>query len=113
MRQIKEAHRTGLYELQTPDVLSVEPDSPFDIVRQEDRAGIHSYLLKAHDDATGNHLVGYLASKVEVRAFAEQIPSMNDIFLQLIGKDTQWADEQIENRQQSPMEACDHSANDL
>ena len=35
MRQIKEAHRTGLYELQTPDVLSVEPDSPFDIVRQE------------------------------------------------------------------------------
>ena len=113
MRQIKEAHRTGLYELQTPDVLSVEPDSPFGIVRQEDRAGIHSYLLKAHDDATGNHLVGYLASKVEVRAFAEQIPSMNDIFLQLIGKDTQWADEQIENRQQSPMEACDHSANNL
>lgn len=113
MRQIKEAHRTGLYELQTPDVLSVEPDSPFGIVRQEDRAGIHSYLLKAHDDTTGNHLVGYLASKVEVRAYAEQIPSMNDIFLQLIGKDTQWADEQIENRQQSPMEACDHSANKL
>ena len=48
MRQIKEAHRTGLYELQTPDMLSVEPDSPFDIVRQEERAGIHSYLLKAH-----------------------------------------------------------------
>ena len=101
MRQIKEAHRTGLYELQTPDVLSVEPDSPFDIVRQEERAGIHSYLLKAHGDATGNQLVGYLAGKVEVRAFAEQIPSMNDIFLQLIGKDAQWADEQIENRQQS------------
>ena len=101
MRQIKEAHRTGLYELQTPDMLSVEPDSPFDIVRQEERAGIHSYLLKAHSDATGNQLVGYLAGKVEVRAFAEQIPSMNDIFLQLIGKDAQWADEQIENRQQS------------
>ena len=65
MRQIKEAHRTGLYELQTPDVLSVEPDSPFDIVRQEERAGIHSYLLKAHGDATGNQLVGYLAGKVE------------------------------------------------
>ena len=113
MRQIKEAHRTGLYELQTPDVLSVEPDSPFDIVRQEERAGIHSYLLKAHGDATGNQLVGYLAGKVEVRAFAEQIPSMNDIFLQLIGKDAQWADEQIENRQQSKAEESVNPSSNL
>ena len=113
MRQIKEAHRTGLYELQTPDVLSVEPDSPFDIVRQEERAGIHSYLLKAHGDATGNRLVGYLAGKVEVRAFAEQIPSMNDIFLQLIGKDAQWADEQIENRQQSKAEESVNPSSNL
>ena len=110
MRQIKEAHRTGLYELQTPDVLSVEPDSPFDIVRQEERAGIHSYLLKAHGDATGNQLVGYLAGKVEVRAFAEQIPSMN---LQLIGKDAQWADEQIENRQQSKAEESVNPSSNL
>ena len=97
----------------TPDVLSVEPDSPFDIVRQEERAGIHSYLLKAHGDATGNQLVGYLAGKVEVRAFAEQIPSMNDIFLQLIGKDAQWADEQIENRQQSKAEESVNPSSNL
>ena len=69
--------------------------------------------LKAHGDATGNQLVGYLAGKVEVRAFAEQIPSMNDIFLQLIGKDAQWADEQIENRQQSKAEESVNPSSNL
>lgn len=36
---------------------------------------------------------------------------MNDIFLQLIGKDAQWADEQIENRQQSPKEDGEQTVN--
>ena len=83
------------------------------IMEHIERAGIHSYLLKAHGDATGNQLVGYLAGKVEVRAFAEQIPSMNDIFLQLIGKDAQWADEQIENRQQSKAEESVNPSSNL
>ena len=114
MRQIKEAHRTGLYELQTPDMLSVEPDSPFDIVRQEERAGIHSLLAQGSRRRHGQPTDRLSrVSKVEVRAFAEQIPSMNDIFLQLIGKDAQWADEQIENRQQSKAEESVNPSSNL
>ncbi len=104
MRKIKEAHRTGLYELQTPDVLPTESDHPFSIMSQSERGGIHSYLLKKADGTTGNQLVTHLSNLVEVRAFAEQTPSMNDIFLKIIGKDSQWSDEQIENRRQPQQE---------
>ena len=38
---------------------------------------------------------------------------MNDIFLQLIGKDAQWADEQIENRQQSKAEESVNPSSNL
>lgn len=99
MRQVKEANRTGLYELQTPGVLAEDGTQPFGIVSESEQAGLHSYLLKKRGDITGNQLVTALASQVEVRSFAEQIPSMNDIFLKIIGKDSKWADEQIERRQ--------------
>lgn len=101
MRQVKEANRTGLYEVRTPDALAEDGTQPFAIVSDTERNGIHSYLVKKRDDITGNQLVSFLASRVEVRAFAEQIPSMNDIFLKIIGKDSKWADEQIERRQRA------------
>ena len=101
MRQIKEAHRTGLYELQTPSVLTEDETQPFAVVSESAQHGLHTYLLKKRDEATGNDLVTHLASQVEIRSFAEQVPSMNDIFLKVIGKDSKWADEQIEKRQRA------------
>lgn len=101
MRQIKEAHRTGLYELQTPSVLTEDETQPFAVVSESAQQGLHTYLLKKRDEATGNDLVTHLASQVEIRSFAEQVPSMNDIFLKVIGKDSKWADEQIEKRQRA------------
>lgn len=38
---------------------------------------------------------------------------MNDIFLQLIGKDAQWADEQTVNHRQSPKEENGNSVSNL
>lgn len=105
MRQVKEANRTGLYELQTPDTLAEDGSQPFAIVSDSERGGLHSYLLKKRDDITGSQLIAFLADKTDVRSFAEQIPSMNDIFLKIIGKDSKWADEQIERRQRARTQA--------
>lgn len=96
MRQIKEQFRTGLFELQTPQTLTSMSAGNYTVVHHENRWGMETYLLQAGEGVTGNDLVRLLSSEVEVRAFAEQIPTMNDIFLKVIGKDSQWIDEQLE-----------------
>lgn len=104
IRQIKEQFRTGLFELHTPQTLQPKADQPYTIVQQESHGGMETYRLKAHASITGNELVRLLSQEVEIRSFAEQIPPMNDIFLNVIGKDSKWGDEQIENRQKQAAE---------
>lgn len=98
MRQIKDRFRTGLYELNTPQTLADQDGDCFSIVSHDTRLGMEHYLLQAGEGVTGNELVKQLCNEVEVQSFAEQIPSMNDIFLKVIGKDTKWNEEQIENK---------------
>lgn len=98
MRQIKEQFRTGLFELKTTKPLTEKEGQPFSIAEHDTRFGVERYLLQANENVTGNELVRYLSNEVEVRHFAEQIPSMNDIFLKVIGKNTKWNEEQIEHQ---------------
>lgn len=98
MRQIKDRFRTGLYELNTPQSLTEQDGNSFSIVSHDTRLGLEHYLLQSNDGVTGNELVKQLCNEVEVQSFAEQIPSMNDIFLKVIGKDAKWNEEQIESK---------------
>lgn len=97
MRQIKDRFRTGLYELNTPQTLA-EKEQVFTVISHDTRLGMEHYLLQAKEGITGNELVKQLCEQVEVHSFAEQMPSMNDIFLKVIGKDTKWNEEQIESK---------------
>lgn len=98
MRQIKDRFRTGLYELNTPQTLTEKEQASFSIVSHDTRLGMEHYLLQAKEGVTGNELIKQLCGQVEVHSFAEQMPSMNDIFLKVIGKDTKWNEEQIESK---------------
>jgi len=98
MRQIKDQFRTGLYELITSQPLVQQDSDPYAIVSHDARFGNEHYLLQAKDGITGNDVVKQLCEKVDILSFAEQTPSMNDIFLKVIGKDTKWNEEQIESK---------------
>ena len=98
MRQIKDRFRTGLYELSTSQTLTVKEQDEFSVVDHDTRLGMEHYLLQAKEGVTGNELVKQLCGQVEIHSFAEQMPSMNDIFLKVIGKDTKWNEEQIESK---------------
>lgn len=84
--EVKERYRTGLYSLITPDTLQMRGDSPYDIVSASEERGLHRYLLSAHPGAAGNDIIRHLIPEVEIRSFAEQIPSINDIFLRVVGR---------------------------
>ncbi len=99
MRNIKDSFRTGLYELRTTTPLPHSDNQPYKITEHDNNHGIERYLLQANEGVSGNALVRTLSETADVRYFAEHVPSMNDIFLKVIGKENKTNEEQIEGKQ--------------
>lgn len=86
--EIKSRYRTGLYELLTPAAhLSSEPGT-YEVCEQK-RLGVgYRYLVRKAEGLTNSQLIATLAEKAEIVQFSEQMPSMNDIFLKIVGNKT-------------------------
>ena len=84
---VKEQFRTGVFELitRTGD-LAAEP-ALFEIADHSEAGGFHRYLLrKTTSAATGSDIIRAIADRTEVRSFCEQMPSMQEIFLRVVGQ---------------------------
>lgn len=84
---VKEQFRTGVFELitRTGD-LAPEP-ALFEIADRSEAGGFHRYLLrKTTSAATGSDIIRVIADRTEVRSFCEQMPSMQEIFLRVVGQ---------------------------
>lgn len=84
---VRSRYRTGLYELVTPvgQVLD-ETDGLFSIRSAEQTGDMMRYVLHKPGSCTNSELLQVLAQRVEIRSFAEQLPTMNEIFLNVVGQ---------------------------
>jgi ABC-2 type transport system ATP-binding protein len=84
VRDIKNTFKTQTYEVEGRGRLMVtHPD--FEVLEHKERENGHFYdRIKLHAGTTPNDLLRYLIGNVEVHAFREQIPSINDIFIRRV-----------------------------
>ncbi|QKG55551.1 ABC transporter ATP-binding protein [Hymenobacter sp. BRD128] len=82
--QIKNQFKTNTYEVEGQGrLLVVHPD--FEVVEQKARENDHFYArIQLHAGATPNDLLRFLIGQVQVHAFRERIPSINEIFIQRV-----------------------------
>ncbi|SNC67656.1 ABC-2 type transport system ATP-binding protein [Hymenobacter gelipurpurascens] len=84
VRDIKDTFKTQTYVVEgkgRPMVL--HPD--FEVLEHHERENDHFYdIIKLHAGTTSNDLLRYLINNVEVHAFKELIPSINDIFIRRV-----------------------------
>ncbi|QJX47582.1 ABC transporter ATP-binding protein [Hymenobacter taeanensis] len=81
---IKDQFKTHTYEVEGQGRLMVmHPD--FEVLEHKERENGHFYdRIQLHAGTTPNDLLRYLISQVEVHAFREQIPSINEIFIRRV-----------------------------
>ena len=86
MPRIRNQFRTDTYEVEGRGrILVVHPD--FEVIEHQERENGHFYNhIKLHSGATPNDLLRFLIGQVEVQAFRELIPSINDIFIRRVGE---------------------------
>ncbi|UOQ55198.1 ABC transporter ATP-binding protein [Hymenobacter cellulosivorans] len=84
VRQIKDTFKTQTYEVEGKGQLMVmHPD--FEVLEHKVRENGYFYdRIKLHHNTTPNDLLRYLIGNVEVHAFREQIPSINEIFIRRV-----------------------------
>ncbi|AII51112.1 ABC transporter ATP-binding protein [Hymenobacter sp. APR13] len=84
VQDIKNTFRTQTYAVEGRGRLMVtHPD--FEVLEHKERENGHFYdVIRLHAGTTPNDLLRYLIGSVEVHAFRELIPSINDIFIRRV-----------------------------
>lgn len=86
VREVKSRFRTGLYELTTTSGTLQSAAGKFEVMDAKQRDGIAHYLIRKDDALSNSDLIALLAQQAEIQHFAEQLPSMNDIFLSVVSR---------------------------
>ena len=86
VHKIKEDNRTGLLKLCTTSGSLTERPDLFTIIDKEESHGLTRYSLKKQTAVSNSELIRLFSDEVEIRSFQEQMPSMNDIFLKIVGR---------------------------
>lgn len=83
VKEIKNTYKTNTYRVEgTGRLLITSPD--FKVVEQQQHGNNFKGIVQLMPDTTPNHLLRYLIERVEVHALQEQVPSINDIFIQQV-----------------------------
>lgn len=85
--EVKQQFRTGIYELSTTDKLPVTETESYSVLSQSQNGKLNKYLLQKAEGLTNSQLAGIIAKEVEIRSFCEQMPSMHDIFIKVVGEE--------------------------
>ena len=83
---VRSRYRSGLYSLvaESGRMLTENPEK-YDISSIKQAGDNVTYTLRKTCDATNSEFIAMLSQQVEIRSFAEQLPTMNDIFLRAVG----------------------------
>lgn len=83
---IKNQFKTNTYELEGRGRLMLtHPD--FEVLEQKERENGHVFArVQLHAGATSNDLLRFAMTQLEVQAFRERIPSINEIFIRRVGE---------------------------
>lgn len=85
-RAIKEQFKTHTYHVEYQGELDTLPTA-FEVINTRPTDdGFLRADIRIPPDAAVNELIRYLLDRVAVRSFGENIPSMNDIFIQAVGE---------------------------
>ena len=84
--EIKNQFKTNTYELEGKGrLLLTHPD--FEVLEQKERENGHVFArIQIHAGATPNDLLRFAMTQLEVQAFRERIPSINEIFIRRVGE---------------------------
>ncbi len=87
--EIRNKYKSNIYEIEfngDPEKLESSLNSNYEIIKKTKVNGNHAVHIKLHHQTSDNELLSLILPVVEVISFKETIPSMNDIFINVVNE---------------------------
>lgn len=84
--EVKSRFRTGVYEATSTDGSLHDVANCFGIMSHTETGNLHTYTLQKHEGLTNSELIKAVADQIELRSVSEQMPTMQEIFLRVVGQ---------------------------
>ncbi|MCW0483366.1 ABC transporter ATP-binding protein [Gaoshiqia sediminis] len=83
---IKDRYKRGIFEIETPDTeaVSLFSQNGFSLIEHDLHGNRQRIKFQKATDQSNNELLQKLMGKLEISAFREVIPSMNEVFIQVV-----------------------------
>lgn len=84
--EVRNRFRSNTYTLRVSSdgSLPEEPSLIYSILSEKVQNGIREYHIRKTEETSNSDLLAVLSRKVEILSFAEELPSMNDIFINTV-----------------------------
>lgn len=89
VKEIRARYRKHIFKLQVVGETFDLESSHFSILSQSTDTNITELLIQRNDEASNSELIQEIAKRYEVMTFEEVLPSMNDIFIQIVSETKQ------------------------
>lgn len=85
--EIRSRFKTNIYQIKVLSGRELIPDSRFTIRSAEQNNREITYLIQKNNSISNSELLRYITEKNEVVSFTELLPSMNEIFINIVGEE--------------------------
>ena len=86
VNEVRSRFSTGIYQLVTTGERRLQPSDDIELIDVHDTDGTTVYSIRKKTEIANSALISHIANEVEIRSFTEVLPSMNDIFLHVVGQ---------------------------
>ena len=87
VEEVKERFRNGTFRVQTKSAELRAVPELFTVVDSSKNGSINTFTLRKREGASTADLVSAIAADVEIRSFSETMPTMQEIFLKVVGEE--------------------------
>jgi ABC-2 type transport system ATP-binding protein len=86
VEEVKQRFCEGIYMVEGLSETLLETTAEYEVLSHQRVGHVDSYSIRAAAEMSGSQLIAHLAKKIEIQRFAIQLPTMQEIFLRVVGK---------------------------
>jgi ABC-2 type transport system ATP-binding protein len=86
VEEVKQRFCEGIYTVEGMSETLLETTAEYEVLSHQRVGHVDSYSIRAAAEMSGSQLIAHLAKKIEIQRFAIQLPTMQEIFLRVVGK---------------------------
>lgn len=86
VNDVKDQFRSGLYEVTSTESKLLDVEGLFTVKSHTIQGSLNTFQLQKAEGVSNSQLISEVANRIDLRSISEQMPTMQEIFLKVVGE---------------------------